>query len=51
VDAMRNQAMTQAEEADEEILSYDISDAANTEQNGFTLAYCTNYWHSCELPQ
>jgi hypothetical protein len=55
VDAMGNEAITQAE-ADEEILSFDISDevleqAANAEQTAFTLFYCTNNWYSCELPQ
>jgi hypothetical protein len=55
VDAMSNEAITQAE-ADEEILIFDIPDevlerAANAEQAGFTLFYCTNNWHSCDLPQ
>jgi hypothetical protein len=55
VDAMGDEAITQAE-ADEEILSFDISDevleqAANAEQTAFTLFYCTNNWYSCELPQ
>jgi hypothetical protein len=55
VDAMDNEAIIQAE-ADEEILSFDIPDeylerAANAEQTGFTMFYCTNNWHSCDLPQ
>ena len=35
-------------ELDEQVLTFDIADevlerAANAEQNGFTLAYCTSY--------
>ena len=42
-------------ELDEQVLTFDIADevlerAANAEQNGFTLAYCTSYWNSCGLP-
>ena len=42
-------------ELDEQVLTFDIADevlerAANAEQNGFTLAYCTSYWDSCGLP-
>jgi hypothetical protein len=52
--AMDNEVITQTR-AEREILSFDISDellerAANTEQSGFTLAYCTSYWNSCGLP-
>src|SRR5215471_9226753 len=40
---------------DREILSFDVSDellerAANAEQSGFTVAFCTSYWDSCGLP-
>ena len=43
-------------EADEEILAFDIPDdalerAANAEQKGFTLVYCTSPWYNCGLPQ
>jgi hypothetical protein len=52
--AMDNEVVTQTK-ADREILSFDVSDeslerAANPEQSGFTLAYCTSYWDSCGLP-
>jgi hypothetical protein len=52
--AMDNEVITQTK-ADREILSFDVSDellerAANAEQSGFTLAYCTSYWDSCGLP-
>jgi hypothetical protein len=51
---MDNEVITQTK-ADREILSFDVSDellerAANAEQSGFTLAYCTSYWDSCGLP-
>ena len=43
-------------ECDEKILTSDVSDevlerAANTEQNAFTMVYCTGDWYSCGLPQ
>jgi hypothetical protein len=49
--AMSNQA-----EADEEILTFDIPDetlerAASAEQKAFTMVYCTNPWHDCNVPQ
>ena len=52
---MDNAVIGQAER-DEEILTFDIPDgalerAANAEETGFTLFYCTNNWHSCDLPQ
>ena len=52
--AMDNELITQTK-ADREILSFDVSDellerAANAEQSGFTMAYCTSYWDSCGLP-
>ena len=44
---MDNEVITQTK-ADREILSFDVSDvllerAANAQQSGFTLAYCTSY--------
>jgi hypothetical protein len=55
VDAMGNEAITQAE-ADDEILGFDITDevlerAANAEQNAFTVVYCTHNWYNCGWPQ
>jgi hypothetical protein len=52
--AVDNEVITQTK-ADREILSCDVSDellerAANAEQSGFTLAYCTSHWDSCSLP-
>ena len=43
-------------ELDEQVLTSDIPDevlerAASAEQNAFTLAYCTNSWYNCGLPQ
>jgi len=43
-------------ELDEQVLTSDIPDevlerAASAEQNAFTLAYCTNPWYNCGLPQ
>jgi hypothetical protein len=51
---MNNEVIIQTK-ADREILGFDVSDellerAANAEQSGFTLAYCTSYWDSCGLP-
>jgi hypothetical protein len=57
VDAMHNAVTSQAE-ADEEILTFDIPDAAleraaSPEQQAVTWAYCTNgyYWYDCSWPQ
>ena len=51
-------AVTSQAEADEEILTFDIPDAAleraaSPEQQAVTLAYCTNgyYWYDCSWPQ
>jgi hypothetical protein len=46
----------QAESADEEILTFDVSDealerAGSAEQNAFTWAYCTHPWYHCPYPQ
>jgi hypothetical protein len=43
-------------ELDEQALTIDIPDealerAASAEQQAVTWAYCTNAWHSCDLPQ
>jgi hypothetical protein len=43
-------------EADEQILTFDISNealerAASAEPKAFTLAFCTNPWYDCGLPQ
>jgi hypothetical protein len=51
-----NKETTSQAEADEEILTSDVSDdalerAASAEQNAFTLVYCTNPWYNCGLPQ
>jgi len=51
---MDNEVITQTK-ADREILRFDVSDellelAANAEQSGFTLAFCTSYWDSCGFP-
>ena len=51
-----NKEMTIEAEGDEEILTFDIPDdalerAASVEQNAFTIAYCTNPWYNCGLPQ
>ncbi len=55
MEAMDNEVITQTK-TDREILRFDVSDellerAANAEQSGFTLAFCTSYWDSCGLPQ
>jgi len=51
-------AVTSQAEADEEILTFDIPDAAleraaSPEQQAVTWAYCTNgyYWYDCNWPQ
>ena len=41
-------------ELEEQVLTSDIPDevlerAANPDQTGFTLFYCTNNWHGCDL--
>ena len=55
MNTMGSEVVGQAE-ADEEILAFDIPDdalerAANAEQKGFTLVYCTSPWYNCGLPQ
>ena len=50
---MDNEATSQAE-ADQKILTFDVSDdalerAASAQQ--FTMLYCTNDWYNCGLPQ
>jgi hypothetical protein len=51
-----NKEMASQSEADQEILIPDVPDdvlerAASTEQNAFTLFYCTNPWYDCAVPQ
>ena len=53
--AMNREMMSQAE-ADEEILTLDVSDdllerAGSVEQNAVTWVYCTHGYHYCEWPQ
>ena len=48
--------VTREAEADQKILTFDVSDdalerAASAEQNAFTMLYCTNDWYNCGLPQ
>ena len=48
---MDNEATSQAE-ADQKILTFDVSDdalerAVSAEQNAFTMLYCTNDWYNC----
>jgi hypothetical protein len=40
-------------EADEDILTFDIPEAAQAERQAFTWVYCTNgwYWYDCNWPQ
>ena len=42
-------------EADDEILTFDIPDdaleRAASAQNAFTVAFCTQPWYYCGLPQ
>jgi len=51
---MNSDAFSQAE-ADEQILTFDISDdvlerTASAEHTAFTLFYCTNPWSICPAP-
>jgi hypothetical protein len=51
-----NKEMTSGAEADEEILTFDISDAVleragSAEQKAFTLFYCTSPSYGCSMPQ
>ena len=51
-----NKEMTSQAEADEEILTFDVSDdtlerAGSTEQKAVTWAYCTHPWYYCPWPQ
>jgi hypothetical protein len=55
VNAM-NKEMTSGAEADEEIVTFDISDAVleraeSAEQKAFTLFYCTSPSYGCSMPQ
>ena len=50
-----NKEMTSQAEADEEILTFDVSDAVlervgSAEQNAFTLFYCTSPSYGCSVP-
>jgi hypothetical protein len=52
---MDNEVISQAE-GDEEVLCFEIPDhalerAASTEQNAFTVVYCTHNWYNCGWPQ
>jgi hypothetical protein len=54
---MDGQIKSQAE-ADEDVLTFDIPDAAleraaSAERQAFTWVYCTNgyYWYDCNWPQ
>ena len=53
-DAMDSEVVGHAE-ADDEILTFDIPDdaleRAASAQNAFTVAYCTQPWYYCGLPQ
>jgi hypothetical protein len=53
---MLDNGMASQAEADEDALTFDVSDetlewAANVEKNAFTMLYCTNDWYNCGLPQ
>ena len=57
VDAMDN-AVTGQAEVDEDVLTFDVPDAAleraaSAERQAFTWVYCTNgyYWYDCNWPQ
>jgi len=57
VDAMDN-AVTGQAEADVDVLTFDVPDAAleraaSDERQAFTWVYCTNgyYWYDCNWPQ
>ena len=54
-DAMNKEMISQVE-ADEEILTFDVSDdvlerIGGADQKAVTWAYCTHAWHYCEWPQ
>jgi hypothetical protein len=52
---MNKETISQAE-ADEEILTFDVSDdalerAGGADQNAVTWVYCTHAYHYCDWPQ